>query len=131
MRIVSDSGDSISIERASESGAADDILVLVDIRCRGFTGRIDTWLLRQAWVCFCDQLERLEQSRQGEATVESISPQELRLVVRSIDHAGHMGAEGLVGYRGFMGETLLSFSVMQFDPSSLPNLVREARDVAG
>jgi hypothetical protein len=42
-----------------------------------------------------------------------------------------MAVEGLVGYRGSNGEVLLSFSPFRFDPSMLPELVREAREIAG
>jgi hypothetical protein len=128
MRVLSDSGDYVSVEAADSSG--DDILAIVDVRTRGFTGRIDTWILRAAWVAFCEQLSRLEADRQGVATVESMSPQELRLTIRSIDRAGHMAIEGVVGYRGTFGEVLLSFSPMEFDPSILPQLLREARAIA-
>jgi hypothetical protein len=34
----------------------------------------------------------LEERRQGEARLESMSPGELLIVVRSTDRAGHMGA---------------------------------------
>ena len=42
-----------------------------------------------------------------------------------------MAIEGLLGYRGKYGETLLFFSPMPFDPSSLPALLGEARAIAG
>lgn len=51
---ASDSSDYVSIERAESSG--DDILVVVDLRTRGFTGRIDTWIPRAAWLAFYEQL---------------------------------------------------------------------------
>ena len=65
------------------------------------------------------------------AVVESISPQEFRLTVRSTDSAGHMAIDGFLGYRGVHGETLLTFSPMSFDPSTLPSLVAEAQAIAG
>jgi hypothetical protein len=125
LRIASESGDYISIDRIDPSEA--DIRIAVEVRSRGFTGRIDTWILRQAWIDFCDQLSVLEELRQGEATVESVSPKELGLTVRAIDRAGHMAIEGSMGYRGIKGETLLAFSPMPFDPSTLPALLRYAR----
>jgi hypothetical protein len=129
MRISCDSDYYLAIARAEPSD--DDIRVGVDVRCRGFTGHIDTWILQEAWLAFCEQLAVLQEHRQGEAVVESISPREFRLVVRSTDSTGHMAIEGLVGYRGVHGETLLTFSPMSFDPSKLPTLVREARAIAG
>jgi hypothetical protein len=129
MRISCDLNDYISIERAEPSD--DDVLVVVEVRCRGFVGRIDTWILRDVWIDFCRQLSTLEERRQGEATIESISPKELRVTFRSTDRAGHMAVDGHVGYRGARGEALLSFSPMPFEPSMLPSLVREARAIAG
>src|SRR5947207_167423 len=120
MRIACDSDYYLSIERAEPSG--DDIPVIVEVRCPGFTGRIDTWIIREAWIAFCSQLRDLEESRQGQATVESISPKEMRLTIRSIDNARHMAVEGELGYRGVRRETLLGFSPMSFDPSMLPAL---------
>ena len=126
--ISCDSGDFLSIQRVDSSGG--DILVVVEARCLGFTGRIDTWILKEAWRGFCDELGVLEGRRQGQAVVESISPREFRLTVGSIDSAGHMAIEGLLGYRGADGETLLTFSPRSFDPSSLPTLVARARAIA-
>lgn len=128
MRISCDSGHFLSIERVESSH--DDLLVAVEVRCPGFTGRIDTWILREAWLDFCGQLGVLESRRQGSAVVESMSPQEFRLTVRSTDSSGHMAMDGFLGYRGVHGETLLTFSPMSFDPSSLPTLVSEARAIA-
>jgi hypothetical protein len=129
MRISSDSGDYLAIDRAEPSD--ESILVVVDVRCRGFTGRIDTWIMRREWLDFCDQLRVLEERRQGTASVESVSPKELRVTARSTDRAGHMAIEGFVGYRGAHGEALLSFSPISFDPSTLPGLLEEARAIAG
>lgn len=126
---ASDGGDHISIEIGERSG--DDLLVIVDVQTRGFTARIDTWVLGGAWRAFCEQLAVLASRRHGEATVESVSPRELRLTVRATDRAGHMAIEGLVGYRGARGDVLLSFSPMAFDPSILPDLVLAARQIAG
>ena len=129
MRIPCESDFFVSVERAEPSG--DDILVIVEVKCPGFNGLIDTWIIRKAWISFCSQLAELEERRQGQATVESISPKELRLTIRSIDRTGHMGVDGELGYRGSQGETQLGFSTMEFDPSILKVLVSEARQIAG
>ncbi|AYM95635.1 hypothetical protein CLU86_2461 [Acidovorax sp. 62] len=129
MHIRCESDFYVSIESAEPSN--EDVLVIVKARCPGFHGEIDTWIARDAWVGFCNQLAVLNEHRQGQATVESISPKELHLIVRSIDRLGHMGVEGELGYRGVHGETHLRFSTMAFDPSTLPQLLTEAREIAG
>ena len=66
----------------------------------------------------------------AEAKLDSMSPGELSLVVRSLDRAGHMGVEGSLGVRTFEAEAALRFSVLSFDPSQLPPLARAARALA-
>ena len=132
MRVDSDSGDFVSIVRAEKAARADnDILVSVEVRCRGFGGRIDTWISRVAWSGFCDQLSRLENGRKGVATIESIRPKELGLNVVASRRAGHMAIDGFVGQSGEQGEALLSFSSIFFDASLLPDFLRSAWEIAG
>jgi hypothetical protein len=132
MRVDSDSGDFVSIVRAEKAARADnDILVAVEVRCRGLGGRIDTSIARGAWSGFCDQLSRLENGRKGMATVESIGPKELRLSILATRRAGHMAIEGFVGKSSTQGEALLSFSSMFFDASLLPDFLRAAWEIAG
>jgi hypothetical protein len=130
MRIASDQGNYVSVERVAEAPSPDlSVLVSVAVRWRDFAGRVQVWILREEWANFCQQLTRLEQERRGSATVESISPRELRLTIRSTDLAGHMAVDGEVGYRGVFGETLLSFAPIDFDPTLLPQLAREADEM--
>jgi hypothetical protein len=133
MRFASDRGDFVSLERHYEASST-DLLISVAVQWRDFAGRVQVWIVRQAWFDFCEQLTRLESERRGSATVESMSPKELRLSIRSTDRAGHMTVDGHIGYRGVFGETLLLFAPIDFDPTVLPQLVREAHailDVAG
>lgn len=132
MRVDSDSGDFVSIVRAGKAVRSDnDILAAVEVRKRGFTGRVDTWIARAAWSRFCDQLSRLEDGRKGVATVESMSPKELRLSVLATRRAGHMAIEGFVGESGAEGEALFSFSSIFFDVSLLPDFLSAAWEIAG
>jgi hypothetical protein len=128
MRVWSDTGDFLEIERADPD--ASDFLLLVRARFRGFTAEIDTWVLRAAWYGFTQDLVILETRRQGEAKIESISPGELSVVVRSLDHAGHMGVEGTLGVTMYDATASFAFSVLAFDPSQLVALVHDARAIA-
>jgi len=132
MRVDSDSGDFVSVVRAGKAVPSDnDILVAVEVRCRGFAGRIDTCIVRAAWSRFCDQLSRLENGRKGVATVESMNPKELRLSVLATRRAGQMAIEGFLGNSGDQEETLLSFSSIFFDALLLPDFLRAAWEIAG
>jgi hypothetical protein len=104
--------------------------LLVRVRIRGFAAETDAWVERAAWLGFAQDLGILEVRRQGEARLESISPGEVSIVVRSLDHAGHMGVEGTVGTRTFDSKVSLKFSVLAFDPSQLVALVHDARTIA-
>ena len=104
--------------------------VIVSVTRAGFSRSIDTWIQAEVWHAFAQQLAVLEDRRQGEARVESISPGELRLVVKSVDRAGHLGVEGHVGTRRFDAEVSLRFSMFTFDPAQLAACAREAREVS-
>ena len=108
---------------AEEDGG--DVLVIARVRCLGFAGETDAWVARPAWDAFLGALAALERGRQGEAVLEGMSPDELRLRVHAIDRAGHLAAEGFLGVRGVRNELRLEFSAIEFDPTQLPALVAE------
>lgn len=128
LRLSGDNDCSVEIERSLSD--AFDVLLIVRVRCRGCAATIDTWIGRDAWLAFAQALSVLEETRRGEALLDSPSPGELNIVVRSLDPAGHMGIEGSVGTRTYDGEALLRFSVFSFDPSQLVDFARGARSIA-
>ena len=130
MRLGSDAGDHVMIEAADSGGDTYDVLLIVRVQYRGFAAQIDCWVQRAAWLGFTQDLVALEERRQGEARLESISPGELSIVVRSTDRAGHVGVEGTVGARGFDYAASLHFGVIVLDPSQLPAIVHGARAIA-
>ena len=93
----------------------------------GFTGHNSLWVLAPVLKSFCQSLFALEQHRRGTAVLESISPNELRLVVRSIDSCGHMIVEGTTGFWVQREHSRLWHSVsfgFDFDPSQLVRAVK-------
>jgi hypothetical protein len=129
MKVSGDNGDFLEIERAASD--VDDLRLLVRVQFHGFSAEIDTWVLRAEWLGFAQDLGVLEERRQGSAKLESISPGELSITIRSTDHAGHMGVEGTVGARCYDYTASLRVAVLAFDPSQLPALVQDARVIAG
>jgi len=109
--------------------AGGDVLLVVRVRMRGFSGAVDAWVLREAWTDFLSQLRRLEQDRTGEAILQSMSPDELRLRMFALDRAGHMAVEGeLTSYYSAAHRpesTTLKFGAIEIDPTALPAFVRE------
>ena len=75
----------------------------------------------QLWA-FCRSLVSLERDRRGEAVLEAISPDELRIVVRSVDTLGHMAVSGSTGYEVQRENSRWWHAVtfgFDFDPSQL------------
>jgi hypothetical protein len=130
MRLGADGGDSVEVERAEAGEHAYDVLLRVRARYHGFAAEVEVWVERAAWLGFTQDLVILEERRQGEARVGGSSPEELNIVVRSVDRAGHMGVEGVLGARGYGYSASLQFGVLVFDPSQLPAFVHEARAIA-
>ncbi len=78
---------------------------------------------------FVQDLGILEERRQGEAKLESMSPGELSIVIRSLDAQGHMGVEGTVGTRAYDADASLQFSALAFEPSQIVALLHDARAI--
>lgn len=130
MKLGSDEGDFLEIATTDSSTDAFDVLVIVRARFHGFTAEVDVWVDRATWLGFTQELLILEEHRQGTARLESISPGELSVVIRSTDRAGHMGVEGTIGTSGYDYTASLQFGVLAFDPSQLPAFVHGARAIA-
>ena len=124
----------ISIADVEPGGRDDirfaDVLVVVRAHFYDFSGAVDAWIVHSEWAAFLTQLTALERTRVGEAVLESASPGELRLRIFARDRAGHMGAdvEFLVDYPD--GTAGLKLGPIDFDPTSLPHLVRELETAA-
>jgi len=126
-------GLTVTDRGAAGTPGAGDIRFAVRVRVAGkdtvFTGETWCWVEGRVLAAFADQLRALEELRQGAAALESMSPGELRLEVRSTDRAGHMAAFGQVGHWCYSGAggrhwSAIAFGI-QFSPSELPPLVRE------
>ena len=134
MKLAGLDGESMEItstRSSSDDEIGRDRLVVVAVRLRGFSGQTDAWILDEAWSAFLEDLARLERARQGAASFESISPDEIRISFRSIDGAGHMAVDGFVGIRTGGYATKLTFSAMRFDPTELPRVLRELKALGG
>ncbi len=104
-----------------------DAYLTIRVSAAGFTGHNNLWVMAPALRCFCQALIVLERDRRGQALLESMSPDELRLVVRSVDSRGHMLIEGSTGYVVQRENSLPWHSVdfgFEFDPSQLLRAAR-------
>jgi hypothetical protein len=88
-------------ERSTAVHDAGDTRFAVRVRVSALsavlTAEAMCWVALPALIRFAEQLRVLEERRQGSATLESMSPNELRLEIRITDKAGHVAVAGQVG----------------------------------
>ncbi|QSI78194.1 hypothetical protein [Niveibacterium microcysteis] len=75
-----------------------DAYLTVAVRSNGFAGHNDLWVAGPSLRSFCSRLVELERTLRGEATLKSISPNELKLVVSSVTSRGNIAVHGTTGY---------------------------------
>jgi hypothetical protein len=113
--------------RGPKERTGGDVLVNVGVHCDGFAGNATQWVLAQAWDSFVTELRELERTRRGQAVLESDFGHAFRLRLFSTDQAGHMAATGMIRYIRMQqdaGALELSFGRIEFDPTTLPDLLR-------
>ena len=123
--------DFVEIDLASQESddlpSKGDAYLTIRVCATGFAGHNDLWVLGPTLRTFCQALVTLERDRRGEAILESVSPEELRVIVRSVDSCGHMAIEGSTGYAVQREHSRPWHSVdfgLEFDPSQLVRAVR-------
>ena len=85
----------IPLERVAEHlPTPGDTRFAVRIQSGAFSGQGTTWIDFSALQKFADDMKRLERTRSGHAETLSISPNEFRLVVSTIDGWGHVAVSG-------------------------------------
>ncbi len=125
LRLASDKG-LIEIDVVEFGGegapAEEDAYVTVKVQSSGFVGSNDLWVEGAAFKLFCTQLVELERVRNGEATLSSISPDELNLTIKTIDALGHVAVIGTTGYGIHDSQQTYEHRVkfgFEFEPSQL------------
>lgn len=76
----------------------DDPLIVVRVKSRGFEGANELYVEREALVAFCRALASLQRNLSGEASLESMSPEELRIRVYAATSRGNLAVSGKLGY---------------------------------
>ena len=106
------------IERIAENlPCAGDLHISVTVNSNGFTGLGETWIASPEFSQFLTALRSLEETRDGHAVVESISPGEFRLEFLSTDKFGHMAVSGRISQRNHSLEYYFDFC-----PSLFPKI---------
>src|SRR5438309_2251502 len=69
---------------------ASDVQLSVSVSSEEFTGHGFTWVSAPVLASFLVQLQILEESRQGSASLEGLSPDAFRLRIWSVNRRGHL-----------------------------------------
>lgn len=104
---------------SSESDSGSDYLIAIEAQADGFNGHADGHIVGAAWLGFCSALIALEETRKGEATLESAVPGEFSIRVGALNGKGHMSVSGVLSYgRSGWPRQSLTFA-FEFEPSQL------------
>jgi hypothetical protein len=111
-----------------------DVELSVEVSSQQFRGQGFAWIAAPALAAFLNQLRELERHRQGEATVDGLSPGEFRLRIRSVNRRGHVAVEGFVTKHVHQGEGspyrhTVEFG-FEFDPTLLPRVLAGFQEIA-
>jgi hypothetical protein len=114
--------------------SAGDVELSVEVASEQFGGHGFAWVSAPALAAFLVQLRELEARRQGEATVEGLSPWEFRLRIWSVDRRGHMAVGGMVTKLIHKGDGspyrhAVEFG-FDFDPTLLPRVLAGFQAIA-
>ena len=74
-----------------------DIHLRVKVEAEGFAGLSKVWIEKPMLELFTQDLLALERTRDGEAVLKSMNPDEFVLRLRSVDRAGHIAVNGQLG----------------------------------
>lgn len=90
---------SAAVEQDPSLQSDGDARLSIVVQSHGFSGRNHCWTARAALRDFAEQLAQLDRSLKGAAKLESISPGELDLHVRTVSPLGHMVVVGSAARR--------------------------------
>lgn len=125
-------GSHVVLSAQVEADGADaDAWVSVDVRLEGFLVGITSRVARSDWDAFLQALSALEETRRGEAVVRSAEGSELYLRIFAKGSAKHVAIEGGLSRLDLLGAPVFRFGAVEFDPASLPGLLRELRTPEG
>ncbi len=102
--------------------------IRVEGKAKGFSGGGEAWIDGFELKTFTAALRELEKSRQGRVELRSMSPEELRLVLRSLDGAGHLLVEFTISRNALVGErpetvAIRVSSAFELDPGTLAEVL--------
>lgn len=102
-----------------------DANVAFNLMSNGFGGHSKSWVYAEEFSAFRMALIVLEQSLKGEATLESISPNELKLRIYAVNSRGYLAVEGETG-RSVLAQDKMFWHSVSFGFTFEPQQLRRA-----
>ncbi|WP_076588894.1 hypothetical protein, partial [Vibrio ostreicida] len=89
--IIGSTDEFIEIEELERSQPNGDVGVYTKLKLQDFSGSYSGIFIGEPEIkLFCEQLARLNSSRQGLAKINSLTPEEFQLEIRSVGNLGKM-----------------------------------------
>jgi hypothetical protein len=100
------------------------------LNAEGFAGRAKVYLDAADLRAFVSDLEELDRTRRGKATLGSMSPTEFQLIFEALDRLGHILVAAHVKETGSTTDAGNRYDLMTsvcfgIDPTSLPTIIKE------
>lgn len=117
----------------SENCQYPSIQVDIEIKTNLLQGKFASiWFDEVSVDRFLSELKQLDETRNGEATLKSMSPDECVLIIRNIDALGHLGVIlKISASKGYDYERQVNFHDLEIgyeiDPTSLGNIQAELK----
>lgn len=122
---LGDDQEYLIIAASQEAYEGGDVLLDIDVRIGEFSAAIGTIVVRDDWRAFVAAVAELERVRRGEALLQSGDERELSLRFYASDRVGHMAISGQLARIDLPSQPKFTFGPVQFDPTLLPEFVRE------
>ena len=122
--IKGDSSVSLTEWEADDLG----IKAAIAVRDGAFTSASDeVWFFRDTFAAFVRALKHLTVRHEGEARLDSMSPEDTMLSIRPLDSARHVLVEAQIARGHYLRSHYVESRVcvtFELDPSRLPDIVR-------
>lgn len=93
----------------------------------GFRGESEAWVFTEHLEKFCESIVSLNDLLKGEASLDSLSPNELSVKLASVNSRGYLGVSGQIGNHVFTENSDYWHSIsfgFEFEPAQLQGAIR-------
>ncbi|RJG36508.1 hypothetical protein D1Z90_20355 [Motilimonas pumila] len=133
--IIGSTDEFIEIEELQRSQSNSDIGVYVKLKLQDFCGSYSGVFIGEPEISlFCEQLKSLNLSRQGFAKINSLTPDEFKLEIRSVGSLGKMEIEAQIHRHQYSGDKYWPIYLnggFEVEPNAIEQLLFYFNDFLG